>query len=481
MNENFDPPPRGLSALAIVGGILTAILAIAGLQYLSRSLEPSANNSGKSPESATEEKTQTLNLEDYLSALALADLKSMKLPGKPIPENAETVAIAIPTVDKTTLKVAEYAWRYFKANMNPETGLVNAVDQFPIVTMWDQSAAMAAMVSAKEFGLITTKEFEKSMSKTLDTLAKLKLYNGELPNKVYNSQTLEPTDYNILDVTQEIGWSAIDLGRMAIWLKIVGARYPKLKAQTEAVWNSWDVKRLIKNGQMYGTSVSKDGKESYYQEGRLGYENYAAYGFKLWGLKVDKALDSTDKAEFVSLYGVNIPYDKRDYDKTEANNYVLSEPYFLDGIETGFKSLPKSYSDNILNAQQARFEATGQLTALTEDNLDREPYFLYNTLFVNGHPWSSITDTSKNYNNFRFLSTKAAIGWHSLYNSKYTEQLYKFVLENLRFDGGWYGGYYESLKEPNTSLTANNNGVILECLLYQKVKKPLLVWAGVEQ
>jgi hypothetical protein len=230
---------------------------------------------------------------------------------------------------------------------------------------------------------------------------------------------------------------------------------------------------------MYGTSVN-NGKESYNQEGRLGYENYAAYGLELWGLDVDKALDFKSNAAFVNLYGKGIPYDKRDYNNSEANNYVLSEPYILDGIETGFQALPKPYADRILAAQEARYQATKQLTALTEDNLDRSPYFVYTTLFVNGEAWSTITDTRQKHNDLRFLSAKAAIGWHVLYNTDYTRQLFDFVQTNLKSDKGWYNGFYESLREPNKSLTANNNGVILESLLYKKIGKPFTVWAKVK-
>ena len=80
----------------------------------------------------------------------------------------------------------------------------------------------------------------------------------------------------------------------------------------------------------------------------------------------------------------------------------------------------------------------------------------------------------------RFLSSKTAIAWHVLYNSEYTNKLFNFVVENLESKTGWYNGYYETLKEPNKALTANNNGIILESLLYKQVGQPLLIWAGVE-
>ena len=94
--------------------------------------------------------------------------------------------------------------------------------------------------------------------------------------------------------------------------------------------------------------------------------------------------------------------------------------------------------------------------------------------------WGTIRDTGENYNHLRFLSTKAAIGWHVLYDSNYTRQLFSFVQEKLGTEGGWYSGYYETLQEPNAVLTANNNGIILESLLFKQVGQPLIQWAGVE-
>ncbi|MEH2146586.1 DUF3131 domain-containing protein [Nostoc sp.] len=483
MSSDFQPPPKSLSILATVGGVFTAAIAIALLNGWSKQL---SNTSIKNPEISTSPIASQPPVSDAKDPeiVASLDAQSVVLPGQPVPKNQLTVAIipyVAPGVGKLTpeeMTTARQAWSYFQRNWNDETGLVNSVDGFAAVSMWDQAAAIAALVSARELNIVPAAEFEAKMSKMLNTLASMPLYKGELPNKVYNAKTLVPVNYGQLEKREEIGWSAIDLGRMAIWLKIVEAKYPEMRSQTAAVWKHWQVKRLTTNGQMYGTAVIK-GKEQYNQEGRLGYENYAAYGLKLWGLDVNKALDYQSQTAFVDLYGQGIPYDKRDYKNSGANNYVLSEPYILDGIETGFQALPKAYADRILAAQAARYEATKQLTAVTEDNLDRPPYFVYSSLFVNGEPWATIADTREQYNNLRFLSAKAAIGWHVLYNTAYTRQLFDFVQGNLKSKDGWYNGFYESLRQPNKTLTANNNGVIMESLLYKKVGQPLTVWAGV--
>jgi hypothetical protein len=477
MSSDFKPPPLGWSILSAVGGILTVVAAITGLENLSVYLHQK-DALLATPTKIITTKDGGMNPDEQL--VTKLDTQSMTSAGIPLP-SAEMVAkdySAAIALTPTEMSVARQAWAYFQTNWQVKTGLVNSVSGFESVTMWDQAAAIAALVSAKELDLISDTEFKNKLSQTLKTLATMPLYKGQLPNKVYNSKTLIPVSYGQLTKREEIGWSAIDLGRMSIWLKIVGSKYPQFKPQTQAVWKHWQVQRLVKDGQMFGTAMVK-GKEEYNQEGRLGYESYAAYGLKLWGLNVQKALDTQTNVAFVGIYDRGVPYDKRDFDNSGANNYVLSEPYILDGIETGFQSLPKAYADRVLAAQEARYKTTKQLTAVTEDNLDRAPYFVYNSLFVNGQPWANITDKRKNYPELRFLSAKAAIGWHVLYNTEYTQKLFDFVKTNLKADGGWYNGYYEALKEPNKAQTANNNGVILQSLLYKKVGKPLIVWAGV--
>ncbi len=468
--------PKFLSlVLMIVSGVLVTVLAIARWTQVNSVEQLQASD----PNAVILVEPQR---RITLPSFAEQDAQSLKFPGTRI-SYQELTAAKIPYIPaeaeqltETEFKIARQAWQYFKNNWNESTGLVNSADGFPSVTLWDQSTAISAVIAAYQLELINEIEFTAKINQTLDTLANLPLYKNELPNKAYNAKTLIPVNYNNVKKKAAIGWSAIEIGRMALWLKIIANKYPEFKTQAEAVWQSWDTKRLIQDGYLYGTSVF-NGEEQYNQEGRLGYENYAAWGLKLWGLNVDQALDYQNKAAFVNLYGVDVPYDLRDAQNSGDNNYVLSEPYFLDGIETGFQALPKAYSDRILAAQEARYQATQQLTAIAEDNLDRNPYFVHNTLYVNDQPWGTITDTGENYNHLRFLSSKAVVGWHVLYNTEYTQRLFNFVQDKLISQNGLYNGYYETFKEPNKALTANNNGIILEALLYKQVGKPLLIWA----
>jgi hypothetical protein len=367
--------------------------------------------------------------------------------------------------------LATDAWRYFIANRLP-TGLVASADQFPATTMWDVGSQLAGMTAARELGLLPTDEFDRWMDQVLISLAKLPLYQKELPNKAYNAVNLIPVTYGKLDQYQEIGFSALDLGRLVRWLDIIAARYPEHATAVQAVTAEWKLARLTQSGQLMGTQL-QDGKEEWNQEGRLGYEQYSAYGLAKLGLKVDKALDAKAEMTTAKVYGIDIPVDRR----TTYHNYVTSDPYILDGLESGFKALPLVYAGRVLQAQQQRYLVTNQLTAWTEDNVDRAPWFVYNTIYVNGEAWKSIDPSGNDASQLRGSSTKAAIGWHMLFRTGYTSRVYQGMRWLADPAKGVFAGYYEATQQPNRALTLNTNGIVLESLLYAKVGKSLEEWA----
>ncbi|MDJ0573459.1 MAG: DUF3131 domain-containing protein [Pleurocapsa sp. MO_192.B19] len=210
MQPELKPPPQKYTALVIISAVATALLAIAGLTWLSKHLSKNKvveKIPDSIPEKTTEEKPKTPE-----ALYALQDAQSLKLPGTKVTQK-ELQANKVPYIptkaSKLTtaeLEVAKTAWKYFEHNWNEETGLVNSADKFPSVTLWDQSAAIAGLVSAKELEIIDNREFESKLSLMLTTLAKLELYNDELPNKVYNARTLIPVNYGGLEEKTEIGW-----------------------------------------------------------------------------------------------------------------------------------------------------------------------------------------------------------------------------------------------------------------------------------
>lgn len=112
------------------------------------------------------------------------------------------------------MKMAKNAWQYFVVNYQPTTGLVNAVNQYPSTTMWDTGSYIGALVAARELGIIDKAEFDRRMLKLLGTLNKLDLFRNQVPNKAYNTITAQKVNY--LNKPGEIGFSALDIGRMLI-------------------------------------------------------------------------------------------------------------------------------------------------------------------------------------------------------------------------------------------------------------------------
>ncbi|CAK8722785.1 DUF3131 domain-containing protein [Candidatus Electronema halotolerans] len=358
---------------------------------------------------------------------------------------------------------AKIAWQYFENNWQQETGLVNSVQDYPATTLWDTASYMMALISAYRLEIIAHHTFDDRLSQALLSLDRLPLFADQLPNKSYNTQTLAMTDYANNPSPEGIGWSAIDLARLLVPLHIIVWNYPEHAVEVRKLLQRWQWSALVKNGQLIG-AVVRNGQTEQVQEGRLGYEQYAARAAALLGLDVSIAENAEAYLEFHRQHHIDVPADRRDAKTFDALNYVVSEPYILDGLEFGGGRVMGEFAWRVYRVQEEQHKATGIPTAVSEDHIDQAPYFVYNTVFVNGQFWKAVTDDGKDAEPFKTLSTKAAFGWHALYRTDYT----KLLLDNVKNlndpERGWYAGIYEKNGKPNQVLTANTNGIVLESL-----------------
>jgi len=371
------------------------------------------------------------------------------------------------------LQWANTAWRYFEENTQESTGLVDSVAGFNATTLWDSSSYLLGLISAYKIGIIEKDEFDSRMSKALTSIDALPLHDDVLPNKSYNTQTLEMTDYANNPVERGIGWSAIDIARFLVPVNVVIWNYPAHADIARSIVQNWDLDRMVDDGMLIGATVDEAGATKLVQEGRIGYEEYAARTMLLMGHDVTRALQYDDYVQYVPVYGFEIPTDLRTPDLFDAHNYVVSESYILSGLEFGLDSAVREYAWRVYSAQEQRYRNTGVLTAVSEDHIDRAPWFVYNTVFVDDKVWNTITDTGEDASEHRTLSTKSALGWHVLFDTDYTGQMME-VVDGLRKPAeGWYSGRYEVDDSTNKSLTANTNGIVLESLHY-RVHGPLV-------
>ena len=181
---------------------------------------------------------------------------------------APEIVIDKKDLNSTEIKWAKTAWIYFENNYNETTGLVNSVDNFTSTTLWDTGNYLMALISAYRLEIIDDIKFHNRLSKILNTLSNLRLYDNLLPNKVYNTKTLKMTNYSDKEIKNGIGWSSIDIGRILAPLSFINLQYPKYNKKIKTILSKWKFKSLQKNGELFGTTFGqKDKKYSLVQEG----------------------------------------------------------------------------------------------------------------------------------------------------------------------------------------------------------------------
>src|SRR5215510_5044035 len=379
---------------------------------------------------------------------------------------------------------AKIAWRYFETQTNPGTGLANSAANYPSTSMWNVGDYLAAMIAAHELAIIQDQEFDRRMSALLHTLNNMPLAFGQLPNKVYHTGTGQMVNYN--NQPEEIGWSAVDLGRLLVWLKITRETYPQFAEYVDIAILRWQFCNVIDpQGELYGATRVENQLQKY-QEGRLGYEEYAAMGYQAWGFSTRQA-SQLEPYSVVKIYGIEIAHDDRDPHTSGGGSYgsVVSLPYILSGLEFNWdriedtKSRDSTHTDETLaglaervyQVQALRYEKEGIFTARTDHQLSQAPFFLYDAIFVAGYAWNTIADNGDEHPEAALVSTRAAFGLWGLWKTDYTDRLIEVVNQLFNPEVGWYEGRREQTGGYEYSITCTTNAVILETLLYKQVGK----------
>ena len=386
---------------------------------------------------------------------------------------AAPVANATPELTEAEKKfyrdVASSAWKFLDANYNANTGLVRATADWANTTIWDIGGQFLAFRSAKELGLLSQDEFNKRVGKALTTLEKAPLYQNIAFNKVYSTTT------GGFGEGGAHGFAATDLGRFLAALKILSIQEPQFKEQIERVVKRIDMSKIVKGGYLHGMLTGSRGQPWSFQEGRIGYEQYVARGFAEWGADVANAQDVMKNGRPKKVYGVQILEDTRWQDR------LLSEPFILYGLEFGLTGPYRDLAANVLKAQQARFDSTGKMTIVSEDASTIAPhYFYYYCVYCSGKPFSiDVSTPGKTLDGPRWVSTKAAFGWHAIMPNDYTKKALAFVAPANDPNKGWASGVMEDSRQSTKSWDVNTAAVLLEVAYYQLRGGRPLIESGV--
>jgi hypothetical protein len=363
-------------------------------------------------------------------------------------------------------ELARLAWRFFEVETDPGTGLTRSVAGYPSTTMWEVGSQLMAVLAAEDLGLVSREAGRRLLARALHSLAVLPLCDGRLPNKAYHTGDLAMVDYDNRPAPDGIGWSALDVGRVLVPLSLLLRREPELTPLVERVVRRWKLEAVSDGVALRGATRRADGVLETYQEGRLGYEQYAARALLPWGVPAADALDYHAHAVQVEVSGEWLAADDRlPRDHGGTHNAVLSEPWLLQGLEQGLDAVALDEARAVLRVQERRWAATGRLTAVSEDALDRPPRFAYSAVLNGGRAWTAFApDGSPAPLGF---STKAAVGWASLFGGPYTARLLAAAEELGAPGAGLYAGRYDATGEVNRAVALNTSAVVLEALAYR--------------
>jgi len=366
---------------------------------------------------------------------------------------------------------AQTAWAYFIANEDPITGLVSSAHNFKSTTLWDEGGYLLALTAAYRLGVIPREDASARLGKVLNSLNQIPLFQGHLPNKVYNTETMQMTNYANHPSQTGIGWSALDIMRLVSGMLIATQEFPEHTPLAQQLIGRWSLDLLVKDGRFQGIAVHGKAQSTLVQEGRIGYEQYAGRIGLLIGMQVELASQYAPILRAQKYFDIIIPGDIRTAKTHGVSSVTTSEPFLLEALEFGWRDEAYPVAMAVYLAQVFRYQRTGFLTALSEDHIKGKPYFAYHALLVDNKPFISVTADRREISQKRTLSTKGSFGWWALMQDDYSSSLVATVAP-LQSERGWYAGIFEADNTINKVLTLNTNAVILEALHY-KVYGPL--------
>jgi hypothetical protein len=399
------------------------------------------------------------------------DINTAAQPAEPPVQPPAVAADFAPQERQLYLDAARTSWNLVNRITEPSTGLARAHAKYAYVTLWDIAGVIAANYTAHELGFINDATYDSHIQRILSTLSTIDLFDRAAFNRIYDSQTGRMVDNAGKISPIGAGWSSVDVGRLLIWLRILAVKQPKYAPLATQIVRRLDMRQLLDGGSLRGLSVDpKTGKRQTFVENEIGYQQYALSGFSMWGVKVDgDGLDVRSDVAPVNVFGVRLLVT------SPGNDRVMSEPFIMLGMETGFRSPDLArQAGQVLAAQAARYQKTGVITAVTEDAMPDPPYyFYYYSVYHRGKPFVVESLDDKVMDRPRWVSSKAAFGWNAVLPNAYT----RLLLRTVRPGGtpnGWGSGVYEDTLQPTGVPSLNTAALIMESALYKTRGRPIL-------
>jgi hypothetical protein len=357
------------------------------------------------------------------------------------------------TLSPLARSAALLAWRYVMANRQSATGLVNGKDSYPVTSVADIAQTIAAYTSALDLQFIEREGFEGDMRQLLGTLRELPLYNRELFNRDYDSRSGRMLDLGARSSEVGSGWAAEDLGRLLLWLRVLGITSPDLAPATEGVFARLRLSRLVAGGQLH-SALNQDGREQVISDLRLGRQQVTAAALALWGV-VLPAMFGYDDAVLRRVGALSAPGDRREGGAVSPEVFARGIVEF-GGIDGCFEAAARA----MLDAQHA-LAARGKYAVMVADELlDRAPWFVYGALAVAPDEWRVAGFDQLPQPALANFSLKAAHLWAAIDSAAPTLAARALADGLERSERGLYSGRYLDGRT-NQALTLDTNASVL--------------------
>ena len=195
------------------------------------------------------------------------------------------------------------------------------------------------------------------------------------------------------------------------------------------------------------------------------YEYFLAKGFDFFEYnstsitKATNLLNYWESVEKVDVYGVSLP-----------KATLTCEPLLLSIFTFEPDPLLNKLVYNVYLAHEARYNATGKFTAMSEGNtgLLQPPHYIYeSTVTMDGDTWALWPENITPIAYF-----KIAVSFLALYNTSYTQQMVSYFEPKLLTYGGLFVpacGYMDGIDENGRmveSTTDKTNGLIIAAANY---------------
>ncbi|MCE9908842.1 MAG: DUF3131 domain-containing protein [Hafnia sp.] len=369
---------------------------------------------------------------------------------------------------------AKTAWRYVQNNTQPDSGLVNGKDRYPVTSLWNIGDTLIALTAARNLNIISQIEFDSRLSALLTTLANLPLTPAGTPASFYN------TVDGSLNTQHPAATQAQDLARLLVGMRMVIGYFPEYRTFVERSIMRWDFCSVVNQ-----EGLPLDGQQQNNQWDTqviddTEYSDYSRAAFALWGFSPSQQALPFKTA---ILFGLPIDYTTRDPRLSETPAGVESTPYILTGIELGWTMPEGATSTNtrmenraklVYQVQEIRWQKDKILTARSQYSRSTAPWEVYDSIFSNGYPWNTLADNNRYMPELALLSTRAIFGLWALWDTPFTNALMQLGSLHRDIEHGWFEGRYEISGGYNHTYTLTTNTLVLEALLFKSTGAPLI-------